>query len=92
MVSRKNAQHLVNALIERGEVTDLSRAVQVLQKINNHLGKESKVVLCSFCATKIGVHVCSGCRAASETRYCSKICQIAAWPAHKKSCGIIDVE
>ena len=95
VITRKAAHNLVNALIEQGDCTDLPRAVAILQKINDHMGKPQRVVLCSNCAGKIGVKRCSGCPDTAEARYCSRECQQAAWPSHKAHCGaceIIDVE
>lgn len=94
-VSRKNAQYLVNALIDQGSCTDLDRAVKILQKINDQLGKGAPVVVCCHCARKIGVKHCSGCLTTQKASYCSRECQAAAWPTHKDVCGMntgIDVE
>lgn len=92
MVTRKGAQYLTNALIEQGECPGLQRAVDYLQAVNDHVGKGGQVMLCSFCARKIGVQRCSGCRGTANTRYCSKECQLLAWPSHKQSCNVLDVE
>ena len=55
-----------------------------------------KPVLCAMCAHKIGVKRCSACPKESEIRYCSRVCQVAAWPLHKKAecagCRVEDVE
>jgi hypothetical protein len=55
-----------------------------------------KAVLCAMCAHKIGVKRCSACPKESEIRYCSRVCQVAAWPLHKKAecagCRVEDVE
>ena len=95
LVTRKNAQYLANVLIDQGEVPDLQRVVDMLQKINDHMGNPQRVVLCSNCAKKIGVQHCSGCPDTAHTRYCSRECQTMAWPSHKAHCGaraVVDVE
>ena len=83
LVSRKNAKYLVNALIIQGSCTDIDRAVRVLQQINDSVGAGGRIVVCNACARMIGVKRCSGC----STRYCSRECQVAAWPSHKACCG-----
>jgi hypothetical protein len=95
LISRHNAAHLLNALVDQGEVPDLQRGIDLLQSWSNHMGKDQLVVLCSHCAKKIGVRICSGCRGSNETRYCSKECQLADWPAHKATClghAVVDVD
>jgi hypothetical protein len=95
LVTRKNAQYLVNALIDRGHVPDFQSVVRMLQKINDEMGG-GEVFVCQHCARKIGVRHCSGCARTAETSYCSRECQIAAWPMHKGRCGsnagVIDVD
>ena len=43
---------------------------------------------CSFCGADKSYKKCARCELATcRTRYCSKECQIAHWPKHKKYCG-----
>ena len=94
LVTVKNARLLSNILIEEGS-GDLGRAVSMLQQINDQLGNEKTIVTCSHCARKIGIKRCAGCSTNSTIRYCSRDCQLAAWPAHKACCGVlkaVDVE
>ena len=86
-ITVKNARLLSNILIEEGS-GDLGRAVSMLQQINDQLGNEKTIVTCSHCAKKIGVKRCAGCSTNSTIRYCSRDCQLAAWPAHRGCCGV----
>jgi hypothetical protein len=81
-------KHLVNTRIDMDPSTDLKHAMKLLQTMNEELGIKSSVIICSNCAKKIGVKRCSGCSKTSEIRYCSKECQVAAWPSHKGCCGL----
>jgi len=88
MITLKGAKSLVNKLITAGDCTDVDRAVRFLQAINDKVGRDRKIVLCSMCAKMIGTKKCSGCPE-TETRYCSRSCQVAAWPSHKASCRAV---
>ena len=88
MVTPGNAKHLINALITAGECTDVDRAVRILQTLNDKMGRDRQVVVCSMCAKMIGIKKCSGCPK-TATRYCSRACQVAAWPSHKASCRAV---
>lgn len=93
--TRKEAFRMVNQLIDERAPMYLPHAVEMLQELNDSAGVSRKVVLCFQCAKKIGVRHCSGCPDTPETRYCSKECQLAAWPAHKPFCrgrGVVDVD
>ena len=93
--TRKEAFHIVNQLIDERCTMHLPHAVEMLQEMNDCSGISRKVSLCFQCARKIGVRHCSGCPDSPETRYCSRGCQLAAWPAHKLLCagrGVIDVD
>jgi MYND finger len=94
LVNVKDARLLCNALIEQGS-GNLERALNMLQKFNDHLGTGRHIVACSFCAKKVGIHMCSGCPSTSDIRYCSRECQQAAWPSHKTTCSahvVVDVD
>lgn len=58
-----------------------------LSIVNACMDAKRKITVCSMCAQKIGLHKCSRCPKDSKTRYCSRECQLAAWPSHKTSCG-----
>jgi hypothetical protein len=87
VITAKDARLLSNALIEKGEAT-LDRCVYVLQKIHDKLGDGKTIVACAHCAARIGIKRCSRCPKASTIRYCSRECQLAAWPAHKAICSV----
>jgi hypothetical protein len=87
LVTAKDARLLTNALIQQGEGT-LERGLYMLQKIHDSLGDGKKIVACAHCAARIGIKRCSRCPKASTIRYCSRECQLAAWPAHKAICSV----
>jgi hypothetical protein len=94
LISVRGAPHLINALIENGD-TYVEHAVKLLQNINDQLGNNKVVSICSLCAKKIGIKRCSQCPSTTSIRYCSRRCQVAAWPEHKTCCGgrtIINVD
>jgi hypothetical protein len=78
---------LANAMIDSGECKDPERAMRVLQTAKAQLNNKQTIVWCAHCAHKIGIKQCSGCPKTSKERYCSRECQVAAWPSHKKRCG-----
>ena len=85
---------MMNDMIDNGDAY-VEHVVQVIQSIYDQLGINKKVVVCSLCAKRIGVKRCSQCPITSMVRYCSRRCQVAAWPEHKTCCGekkAIDVE
>ncbi len=90
LIKAKDAPLLINALIETGD-TYVEHAAKVLQNINNQLGNNKMVVICSHCAKKIGIKRCSKCPSTTTIRYCSRECQVWAWPSHKTCCGVQDV-
>jgi hypothetical protein len=48
------------------------------------LQQETEVPVCDSCShPSVGLKVCTSCRAA---KYCSRACQVAAWPSHKTAC------
>lgn len=56
------------------------RMQQAQQALERHEGTPT----CDACGLpSSGLKRCTGCRAA---RYCSKGCQVAAWPSHKAAC------
>jgi hypothetical protein len=87
----KAREGLVNNMIDRGFCTDIDRTLCIMNTMNeayNELGLGNHTrnsFLCASCGVKIGVKKCSGC--SSLTRYCSKECQYAHWPLHKKICS-----
>ena len=83
----KGIKRMVNLLIEAGECKDPNHAFKVLQDMRDQTDKKQTVVVCSMCLLKVGIKQCSGCPKNSKTRYCSRECQVAAWPSHKASCG-----
>ena len=83
LVTRKNCKYLVNALIHGGHCKDLGLAVKMLQHINDEFGQGGRVEICDSCAKKIGTKRCSTCK----TSYCSRECQLTAWPSHKTVCS-----
>ena len=83
----QGVKHLANSLIEDGSCTNLDLAMDFLNELNEKLVKKSLIMLCSACAGKIGIKKCAGCPRNSKIRYCSRECQVAAWPTHKLSCG-----
>ncbi len=85
--SEKEVRLLYNALIEKGEAT-LDRCVYGLQKIHDSFGDAKTIVACAHCAARIGIKRCARCSKASTIRYCSRECQLAAWPAHKAICSV----
>ena len=87
LVSAKDARLLINALIQQGEGT-LERGLYVLQKIHDYLGDGKRIVACAHCAARIGIKRCARCPNASTIRYCSRECQMGAWPAHKAICSV----
>jgi len=87
LISVKNVKHLLNALITSGDCTDLDRALKIHQDIMDFALDGKPTILCCVCASKLGVKRCSGCDRSSEARYCSRECQVAAWPTHKAVCG-----
>ncbi len=87
LVTAKDARLLINALIQQGEGT-LERGLYVLQKIHDSLGDGKMIVACAHCAARIGIKRCARCSKASTIRYCSRECQLAAWPAHKAICRV----
>ena len=82
----KGLRILINALIDDGSGT-LERGMAVLQGINKRLDKPKTLIPCSFCGKKVGLKRCSGC--SNHVRYCSRECQLAAWPTHKAACGFV---
>jgi hypothetical protein len=86
-VTFKGLKILANALLEDGSCKDINLAVDFIQEVNKQIMKDKHVVVvCSMCAKKVGMKRCAGCPKDSDTRYCSRECQIYAWPFHKSSC------
>jgi len=87
LISVENARSLINALIEEGS-GELELGIKVLQKLNDELGKNKHIIACSHCGKKVGISKCGGCMNPA-IRYCSRGCQLEAWPAHRQSCCLI---
>jgi hypothetical protein len=83
----QGVKHLANSLIEDGSCTNPDLAIALLSELKEKLNKKTLITLCSACAGKIGIKKCAGCPRNSKIRYCSRECQVAAWPSHKLSCG-----
>lgn len=81
----KGMRILCNALIDDGSST-LERCMGILQQVNHTLAKPKTLVPCSFCGMKLGLKQCSGCSQTGSARYCSRECQLQAWPKHKAIC------
>lgn len=75
-----------NLLIDNDETT-LERCMPILQKCNEQGKNPTTLVPCSFCGKKFGLQQCSGCSRTDNIRYCSRECQLAAWPEHKAVCA-----
>lgn len=84
----KQCKLLANVLIEEGSCKDVERILYVLKEWNNTNVSKTCVILCAMCAEKIGIKKCSRCPRNSEIRYCSRECQVAAWPSHRICCDI----
>lgn len=91
LVTFKNALLLCNALIETGS-GDIERSISTMQQISDQLGKKKHIVACCYCAKKLGIKKCSACPKDSKVRYCSRNCQLEAWPTHKELCGVLEAE
>lgn len=50
---------------------------------NNSNASQAKVLKCDVCTENDSHFSCSRCK---SSNYCSKKCQVAAWPDHKKNC------
>ena len=77
-------KHLANFLVKNGETVDPNKSLHLVQTLYDFEGKGKRAVLCGSCAVCIGTKRCSKC---SKAYYCSRECQLAAWPCHKKVCG-----
>jgi hypothetical protein len=75
-------KHFVNLQIDLNPAIKISDAVKVLQGLYDLHDYTGVISICS-CKKKLGVKTCSGCM---STKYCSRNCQVAAWPSHKGSC------
>jgi hypothetical protein len=82
----KGLMILANGLIEAGEST-FERCMEILQEVNAQSTKPVTVVPCLFCGKKFGRKLCAGCPNVDTIRYCSKECQVGAWPVHKTICA-----
>ena len=81
---------ILNCKIKRDELS-IDDAMKHLQYRNYVCGKKSHAVVCAMCANRIGMKRCSGCPKTSMIRYCSRECQVMAWPSHKAVCGQCDL-
>ena len=88
VITVKGARVLCNALLDSGNGT-LDRAMGILQGIHDATGRAKTIVACAHCAARIGTKRCARCPSTSTLRYCSRECQLAAWPAHKAICGAL---
>lgn len=89
----KGLVHLTNMALTKGNLKDTDAAVEFLEIMSeafsrlNSKEKTKDIVLCARCGYFIGVKMCSGCPKGSQTRYCSRACQLDAWPLHKMTCN-----
>jgi hypothetical protein len=84
--SAKGMLIIFNALIEAGKTT-LERCMDIMRQINAQSTKPVTTVPCLFCGKKFGTKQCGGCPKDDTMRYCSKECQLGAWPMHKAICA-----
>jgi hypothetical protein len=88
----KHLPRLFNVLLDSDQSTiDINEAGKLINQLFKESNTNHSAVLCSHCAKKFGVKQCAACNSTSKIRYCSKTCQIAAWPTHRKSCCFRDV-
>ena len=87
-MNEKARQIMWNNMIEDGNITieecmDISRQIDA-QMVAKRPGTNTfKGVPCLFCGKKFGTMLCAGCPNNHTMRYCSKECQLGAWPMHK---------
>ena len=78
----------VNDTIREECQGSFERGMRLLQSVEDDLFKRGKTIVpCSVCAKKIGLKRCGACPQSTE-RYCSRECQVAAWPAHRPVCRL----
>ena len=75
-----------NVMIDNTDTT-LERCMDILQSCNARSNKPAMLVPCSFCGKKFGLKQCAGCSKVDSIRYCSRECQVEAWPHHKTVCA-----
>ena len=78
-------KQLYNLKIDLDPSVNIDFTLRYVKATFERYGVDQNVVACSNCTRKIGVKKCAGC--VSPDRYCCRECQVAAWPAHKGSCG-----
>ena len=94
----KGCKWIANEMLNDGSCQDIGGAMYILNELNKLALKfqtkktVTHIVLCAMCAERVGLKKCAGCPKNSEIRYCSRACQVAAWPVHRISCGYQDVE
>jgi len=84
----KGMQILWNNIIEAGDTT-IEQCMRIMQQ-NDAQTTDTKSVMaipCLFCGKKFGLSRCAGCPNDKSIRYCSKECQLGAWPVHKAICA-----
>jgi hypothetical protein len=57
-------------------------AISTIRPVTTEISAVRETVPCAACGMERASNVCSKCK---EARYCSRECQVAHWPAHKKS-------
>jgi hypothetical protein len=77
---------ICNAMIDDGNCC-LEKGMELILQMNVHCDEPITPVPCSFCGRKFGRNRCSACRNDESVRYCSKECQLGAWPMHKAVCA-----
>ena len=83
-------KHLVNLMVDENPLggATIEFGMELLETMYEMQAPDyttKKAVLCAMCAGKVGVKRCAACPEDSEIRYCSRVCQVAAWPLHKKA-------
>ncbi len=80
VVDLRGVAKIINVMIQDGFDIKADEAVAL---INAKFVPDKPYALCSFCGLKIGTNRCSRC----ATRYCSRGCQLLAWPSHREGCA-----
>jgi len=99
VLSLLDAQNLPRRIFQRSVSSDMRDALKFfrkrtackcLKKLHLEARKTTpKMGRCGNCSQekeRVSLSVCSRCMA---TQYCSRECQVAAWPKHKKGCDIL---
>ena len=92
-VTLKYVKNKINELIKDDPSSNFEKVFNELKRMGDKMTPPVLVIPCSYCAKMIGVKKCAKCPRSTEIRYCSRECQVAAWPSHKAFHKVvIDVE